>query len=156
MNSIFALVLSILLPALSFAHGQNHQSHQSQSSNSYHLVFKKGAMHIHANFEVTPAVGADSVLRLVAMDAATHKPTAFTEDVEVVLWMPSMGHGSSPTQVERVVDAAGAVVSSTLRVRNVYFIMGGDWEVRVTLKSADGTTETQKFALDIKGGGHHH
>jgi hypothetical protein len=155
MKSVFALVFAVLLPVFSFAHGEEHGGGH-HGANSYHLIFKGGAMHIHADFEVVPAVGTDSVLRLTSMNGATHTPMAFTDDVEVVLWMPSMGHGSSPTQVERIADASGNIIEEALRVRNVYFIMGGDWEVRVTLKSADGTTETQSFALNVAGGGHHH
>ena len=42
---------------------------------------------------------------------------------ELVLWMPSMGHGSSPTASERL-------DMGTYRIKNVFFIMPGDWEFR--------------------------
>lgn len=44
-------------------------------------------------------------------------------DVRVILWMPSMAHGSVPTQVEQ--KDLGSFI-----VHNVFFIMPGDWEIR--------------------------
>ena len=34
-------------------------------------------------------------------------------------------------------------------VSEMYFTMPEDWEVRVTVRSADGKQETQKFALRL-------
>lgn len=47
--------------------------------------------------------------------------------VEVVLWMPDMGHGSSPVRIEKV-------SFSRFRVLDVFFIMPGIWEIRFKLK----------------------
>ncbi|MBX3021812.1 MAG: FixH family protein [Bdellovibrionales bacterium] len=48
----------------------------------------------------------------------------------VVLWMPGMGHGSSPVTVEKL-DIG------TYRASRVFFTMAGDWEIRVQLKDGD-------------------
>jgi hypothetical protein len=48
-------------------------------------------------------------------------------DVGVMLWMPAMGHGSSPVTV----TAQGG---GTYAVTKAYFVMPGDWDVRVQLK----------------------
>ena len=45
-------------------------------------------------------------------------------DLRVVLWMPSMGHGSSPVELTR--KSSGLYLAS-----NVFFSMRGDWEIRV-------------------------
>jgi hypothetical protein len=42
---------------------------------------------------------------------------------KVVLWMPSMGHGSAPVTVERI-------STGLYRAKNVFFTMKGDWEIR--------------------------
>ncbi|MGE0526536.1 MAG: FixH family protein [Bdellovibrionales bacterium] len=47
--------------------------------------------------------------------------------VAVVLWMPSMGHGSSPVTVEHL-DVG------TYRASDVFFTMKGDWEIRFQVK----------------------
>lgn len=49
------------------------------------------------------------------------------ETLTILLWMPSMGHGSAPVKIERLSDYQ-------YHVKNVYFIMPGDWEIRLLLK----------------------
>lgn len=48
----------------------------------------------------------------------------------VVLWMPSMGHGSSPVTVEQL-------DTGTYRASDVFFSMKGDWDIRIQLKQGD-------------------
>ncbi len=52
----------------------------------------------------------------------------------LVLWMPSMGHGSSPTEVTNLGDGF-------FKVTNIWFIMKQDWELRFTVQLDDGTRE---------------
>jgi YtkA-like protein len=54
--------------------------------------------------------------------------------LDVVLWMPSMGHGSSPVTVEKLAPGQ-------YRVSKVYFIMPGDWEIQFKLKNGDTVLE---------------
>lgn len=54
---------------------------------------------------------------------------------KVVLWMPSMGHGSSPTRVEPLLDTTGNPAVGQYWVKQVYFSMGGDWDIRLQLKN---------------------
>lgn len=58
----------------------------------------------------------------------------------VVLLMPSMGHGSSPTTVT-------ALDIGTYRADNVFFIMPGDWQVRFQIK--DGTHVEDEAVVDL-------
>lgn len=51
--------------------------------------------------------------------------------LEVVLWMPSMNHGSAPVTVKRTSP-------SSFEATRVFFIMPGDWEVRIVLKDSAG------------------
>ena len=120
-----------------------------------HLSFKENSLHLHAEFPVAPQVGEESLMVLQAMDPKTHQKTELKDSVEVVLWMPSMGHGSAPTQVERAFDQSGHPMLGTFLVRNVNFIMGGDWEVRVTLTDAQGAQETKSFTVTLNGGHDH-
>lgn len=46
-------------------------------------------------------------------------------DMKVVLWMPSMGHGSSPVTLTKV----GV---NKYQVTEAYFMMPGQWEVRLS------------------------
>lgn len=46
----------------------------------------------------------------------------------VVLWMPSMGHGSSPVAIEHL-------GMGQYRVSKVLFPMRGEWDIRIQLKN---------------------
>jgi hypothetical protein len=45
-------------------------------------------------------------------------------EIAVVIWMPSMGHASSPVTVAKV-------DTGTYRATQVFFTMPGDWEIRI-------------------------
>lgn len=64
-------------------------------------------------------------------------PTPAPEDVAnvtVVLWMPSMGHGSSPVSVTRL-------ETGRYRAGDVFFTMGGDWEIRFQVKEGQNVQD---------------
>ncbi|HTL12379.1 MAG TPA: hypothetical protein VL588_07815 [Bdellovibrionota bacterium] len=65
-------------------------------------------------------------------------PTAPSTELKVKLWMPAMGHGSSPVTVTPAVDAAGSAVEGIFEATGVYFVMGGHWEIWAQIKQ--GTT----------------
>lgn len=48
----------------------------------------------------------------------------------VVLWMPGMGHGSSPTETTKI-------DTGTYRSDKVLFIMPGEWEIRFQVKNGN-------------------
>lgn len=49
-------------------------------------------------------------------------PQDLSGTAALVLWMPSMGHGSSPTTVTRI-------EAGTYRASRVYFVMPGAWDL---------------------------
>ncbi len=59
---------------------------------------------------------------------------------EVVLWMGSMGHGSTPTTVQRI-DVG------SFRTSNVFFIMPGEWQIKFQLK--EGETIKDEAVVNI-------
>jgi len=62
--------------------------------------------------------------------------------VAVKLWMPSMGHGSSPVKV-----APETAVGNYLAT-DVFFVMGGEWEIWIQLK--DGSKVFDQGKIDFK------
>lgn len=62
--------------------------------------------------------------------------------VSVVLWMPAMGHGSSPVRIERFAHGHD-------RVSEVNFIMPGEWEIKIQLKDGSNVIEevVQKISI---------
>jgi len=63
-------------------------------------------------------------------------------EFKILLWMPSMGHGSTPVVLERV-DVG------TYRASQVFFTMPGDWEIRVQRTSEEFGLEETSLALRI-------
>lgn len=155
MKTHFNFILFIFLFVFSqsvFAH--NDQSHAPAG----HLVYKHNTVHVHAQFLRLPEVNKEAELVLETRDALTHQIIDIEDNLEVFLWMPNMGHGSAPTQVERKLNAQGEVVPGVFLVRNVYFTMGGLWDIRVSLIDSNGKIETKSFSLSLAGdnhGGHH-
>ncbi|OYZ18058.1 MAG: hypothetical protein B7Y39_14245 [Bdellovibrio sp. 28-41-41] len=146
-----ALVAALLIGSVSSA----HVGHEP-APLAGHLSFKQNTVHIHASFPAAPVVGKEALIVLETKNAKTHQTIELTDNIEVVLWMPSMGHGSAPTQLERAIDANGNLLAGVFNVRNVYFVMGGDWDVRVTLTDAQGAQETKSFKVSLDGEHDHH
>lgn len=69
------------------------------------------------------------VLRSWKMGAQTFADFNYT--LKVKLWMPSMGHGSSPVKIRDRGDG-------TYKISDVYFTMPGHWQIRITLTDKDG------------------
>lgn len=57
--------------------------------------------------------------------------------ISVVLWMPSMGHGSSPVNVEKIAPGI-------YRAEKVFFNMKGDWEIQFKIGPSQAV-----YALDV-------
>ena len=131
---LFAAALLFNLPAM---------------AQSYNLLFKDGAVQAIATFAEAPVLGKPNMMTLEFKDGATQSPLALEDQLAVVLWMPDMGHGSRPVKIDPVVDASGNSVVGAYTVTKMYFVMGGLWEVRVSLKDADGVVETQSFDVEF-------
>ena len=54
--------------------------------------------------------------------------------IKVKLWMPELGHGSSPTTVTRV-------QRGVYRVDNMYFTRAGLWEIRIGVQDENGLVD---------------
>ena len=89
---------------------------------------------VDINWEVKPTDDVPGSFTLKFYAAATPEIAADPQaQVSVVLWMPSMGHGSSPVKVTPV--SAGVY-----RASNVFFVMPGDWEIHIKLKNDKNET----------------
>jgi hypothetical protein len=63
-------------------------------------------------------------------------------DPFVVLWMTSMGHGSSPVTVE-------PIEAGKFRINDVFFIMPGPWDIKYQLKDEDEVVEELTQAITV-------
>lgn len=113
------------------------------------LIFSDGAVHAVLTWEAGPQVGRESILRLDFLDGATHGAVALEGTLGVQLFMPAMGHGSSPTTVSPVLSASGAPLDGAFRISRMYFTMRGAWEVRVIIQATNGARETQVVQINL-------
>lgn len=58
----------------------------------------------------------------------------------LVLWMPAMGHGSSPTTIEQV-------DTGSYRANDVFFIMPGEWELKFQFKDESSVQDEAVVVL---------
>ena len=102
------------------------------------LAFPKAGLCASAQWVQGPSANVENQMLVQFYDAKTLAPKDPTGAVTVVLFMPDMGHGSSPTSLKH--NAEGI-----FEVRKMFFIMEGQWEVRVAI---DG--EQQVLPVDIQ------
>ncbi len=85
---------------------------------------------VNLKWEVPPSESSPGtlLLRLFLLDPSDGFPVLIQDEPEVavVLWMPTMNHGSSPTQVERIGPG-------TYRISRMYFTMRGEWEIKLQI-----------------------
>lgn len=84
----------------------------------------------------TESENGSFILRVFKQDAVDGFPILqdLSDNPKIKLWMPSMNHGSTPVTVNRV--GVG-----TYEVTNVFFIMPGQWEILIKIK-------TEEYASD--------
>lgn len=145
-NLFFALALVFSTGFSLFSLAAQAHEHQGPAADG-HVAFTRNNVHAHLYWEKRPQVGIESILRIEMMDGNVHQPTNIDATVAVQLWMPSMGHGSSPVQIERIANGKGTFDTAVFRVSKMNFIMEGEWEVRVTLAYPDGTTEMKSWKV---------
>ncbi len=81
-----------------------------------------------------------------ANEAGPYSDPPFT--LKVKLWMPEMGHGSSPVELGPLQDSGHAAVPGVFEVRHVFFPMPGRWEIWVY--AFKGTEIIEKAKLDYQ------
>lgn len=70
------------------------------------------------------------------------KASDLPANFSLFLWMPSMGHGSSPVTIKKM-------ATGVYDVTDVYFIMDGDWQMRIQLKNDSSVLEEIHFSYNI-------
>ena len=115
------------------------------------LTFADGALTADVTWIKGPQPGTYSEMKLEWKSGVDKTRVEPPGPVKIVLWMPSMGHGSSPVTVEKMGQEPGVYTA-----KDIFFSMGGIWDVRFVLTYNNGRVETQTLPVKIAGGGHHH
>ena len=107
------------------------------ASGSCTLTFPQTQLCVKAEWLTGPNSSEANVL-VITLDG----DSSVYDDMSALLWMPSMGHGSAPVQITRL-------SATQFKISNVYFIMPGDWEVRLTLKRSGQTVDQAALVLMV-------
>jgi hypothetical protein len=100
------------------------------------------------HLKVRPPMKVNMTESQFSLRLATQEgPLAAKELPEVELWMPAHGHGAPQVLVAQSMSGGTPLVGQYV-VTDVYFVMNGDWEIRVSLKVGD-EAEPRKFIFKV-------
>jgi len=120
---------SVLLTVVAFF-GMAAQAHEFHTPNYCSTEIKNFCAHIGYSSQPEVNKAFEFVVDLVASPDALNQ----VKSAEVKLWMPEMGHGSSPVKIQRL-DL------KHFQVSDAFFVMEGAWLVKVDVKTASGTVQ---------------
>lgn len=124
-------------PLLGEAHGISpEKAAPDQSDNQVFLI---GDVEAKFEWKKGPVIGEESRIRIVITDASG-LPAVLDGELKVKLWMPSMGHGSSPVKISKTGEGV-------YEVSEVYFIMAGEWEIIYQIMENGNLTQEVKWPL---------
>jgi hypothetical protein len=139
--------LGCISPILSHAEGEKSSPESAESKNvsevDCDVHFKKSGFCAAMDWvkHQTDEETGEFVLRFwkAGEGRASGPYVSPPSSIFVRLWMPSMNHGSSPVKVFPHLDLDGSVVSGVYDVKQVYFSMGGDWEIQIQIQIKNGS-----------------
>lgn len=109
------------------------------------LNFKKKGLSFSVTWEVGPSRGDNKfIMRTWNDDLGTMNGPyqAPQETLHVFLWMPSMGHGSTPVSIK-------TLSGGEFEISKVNFMMRGKWEIRFQLKNGNQVVDETVLPLTI-------
>jgi hypothetical protein len=133
------------------AHYENSPDLQNPSSPDQKVTtcpvrFQTSGLCLMWEWETPPTSTQNGVLIFKVVRANLLDGTAVPVDVEgaaeLILWMPEMGHGSTPTKVVPV-DVG------SFRATEVFFIMPGKWEMKFQFKKEGALLDEAVVSLTL-------
>jgi len=145
------LFLGCAQPKYENGNGTGSEIGRQAQGQSLGLSFANAGMQMAWRWEKDPIGTEEGILLLRTYKASTldglPEPTDVTGALTMKLWMPDMGHGSSPTTVERLLDASGQIVPGSYRIKGIYFIMPGLWEMIFEIQEGGVIRDSAKITL---------
>lgn len=131
MRNFFFLVIYALLVSCGESPLLNHEMEKTILDNDYFQTREEGFKFSHTKFSFSldwttgPLKGESQFILKSWNDklGSLNGPYQdLPENLHIYLWMPDMGHGSSPVKIKRIAPGE-------YEVSSVYFIMGGKWQI---------------------------
>jgi hypothetical protein len=108
------------------AAAENQVAGKPDPRNGVDVSFGKIGLRGVGMWKQGPQTGAESVLEFHIVNPKTSEAVELQGELQVDLWMPDMGHGSSPVEIEKSTTTPGVYT-----IKKMYFIMNGAWQVRL-------------------------
>ncbi|MBT4762297.1 MAG: FixH family protein [Bdellovibrionaceae bacterium] len=122
---------------------KNDKYSKNQKIDSSHseVIFSKSQLKLKKFWRLGPQISKESKVLLVLTDE-DGRPTETAYELKVMLWMPSMGHGSFPIHVENFGEGI-------YELSEVFFTMEGYWDIHFQLYDKDTLVEEVKWGLNL-------
>ena len=105
------------------------------------LTLTKKNLIVHPFFRVGPSVGDENNLLIIITDKSS-KAIDHSLDLRVMLWMPTMGHGSFPVTVTET-------SSGVFEASEIFFTMPGYWDVHFQIYENNNLIEEVKWGFTL-------
>ncbi|MFN8943405.1 MAG: hypothetical protein ACK5WZ_02140 [Pseudobdellovibrionaceae bacterium] len=147
MKVIYKLVVILLTVSCAKANYQNATSDINEINSQNELCakqFGQSSLCVDLVWEQLPTEDLRGIFKLKFY--RLEDPSVMVEPnlaPSVVLWMPSMGHGSAPVQIQKVSDGI-------YQISEVYFVMSGEWDIRVQQKLGKEVIDQVTFPFVVE------
>jgi hypothetical protein len=144
MNMPLLTLIVLLFVACGDSHVVNDPQRKVETVHSQcELAFASEDLCLSAKWEIMPTASTfgSMILTFSELENPDQVVTPVNEPF-VELWMPSMGHGSSPVTME-------FIETGKYRVKDVFFIMPGHWDIHYQLKNGSTVIEDVIQKIDI-------
>lgn len=111
-------------------------------ANSCGMYFKTEKLCLTQKWDEVPSKTTAGKMTLTFEDSEGRKISPVHTPF-VLLWMPSMGHGSAPVTMTLIEDGVYSVT-------NVRFIMGGPWDIHYQIKDGARLQEEHVQKITIR------
>lgn len=105
------------------------------------LFFKNTEISIKTFWKRGPLIGDESKMLILLFDK-NGLSTSTDLDFKVMLWMPTMGHGSFPVSVKKIGDGV-------YEANEVFFTMPGHWDIHFQLYENNTMNEEIIWGLEL-------
>lgn len=144
----FLLIFGMLLFAA--ACGDSHRVNETpfeartqEVSDECEYYFESEALCLRARWDTraTESTFGSMTLTFTERNSPT-RPVSPKRDPFIQLWMPSMGHGSSPVTMTLLEEGV-------YKAEDIFFIMPGPWDIRFQLKDGSIVVEEKIQKITI-------
>ena len=115
------------------------------------MYFESEGLCLRARWQTMPTEDTfGSMILTFTEKNSPSRPVSPKRDPFIQLWMPSMGHGSSPVTITPLDEGV-------YRAEDIFFIMPGPWDIRYQLKDDSSVIEEkiQKITIKLSETTHH-